>query len=98
MTPCTSQRVALGARSPYFDRSTLRLLSATERLIPLCSASSCVRLLKAPFRMASGRPTFDLLADEWLRPYDAQVDVPRHLRSGYVPRRQGSHRVFEESR
>ncbi|MFL5996485.1 MAG: hypothetical protein ACJ736_19615, partial [Streptomyces sp.] len=39
--------------------------------------------------------TFDPLADDWLRAYDARVDVPRRLRSGYVPRRQGSHRVLE---
>src|SRR5689334_10782647 len=42
--------------------------------------------------------TLDLVADEWLQAHDAQVDVPRRLRSGYVPRRQGSHRDVEESR
>ncbi|KOU60217.1 pyruvate phosphate dikinase [Streptomyces sp. MMG1533] len=42
--------------------------------------------------------TFDPVADEWLQEHDAQVDVPRRLRSGYVPGRQGSHRVLEESR
>jgi hypothetical protein len=42
--------------------------------------------------------TFDPLAGEWLQAYDAQVDVPKNLRSGYVPRRQGSHRGLKESR
>nr|WP_203633470.1 pyruvate, phosphate dikinase [Streptomyces sp. SID10815] len=38
------------------------------------------------------------MADRWLRAHDARVDVPTSLRSGYVPRRQDSHRVLEESR
>nr|WP_206345117.1 pyruvate, phosphate dikinase [Streptomyces thermoviolaceus] len=38
------------------------------------------------------------MAGEWLRPPDLLVSLPRCLRSGYVPRRQGSHRVLEESR
>nr|WP_152884168.1 pyruvate, phosphate dikinase [Streptomyces adustus] len=38
------------------------------------------------------------MADVELQAHDAQVDVPRRLRSGYVPARQGSHRVLEESR
>jgi pyruvate,orthophosphate dikinase len=39
--------------------------------------------------------TFDPLAGGWLQEHDARMDVPRRLRSGYVPRRQGSHRVLE---
>src|SRR5689334_21520419 len=42
--------------------------------------------------------TFNRVADGWLQAHDVQVDVPRRLRSGYVPRRQGSHSDVEESR